>query len=175
MQDSLDQVSNWCDNNHMVISPIKTKSMTVATRQKHQLSPLPFDLVLNGAKIDQVSEHRLLGITIDNKFRWDSHNNNECKTVLRRVFLLSKLRYIVDIDTRKLFFNAHIKPHIDYASVMWDGCSDVLKKRLNSLHKRAVKLILPDTTLITDHVLFGKSDYQISLTHSCLYVYKLCL
>ena len=30
--------------------------------------------------------------------------------------LLSKLRYIVDIDTRTLFFNAHIKPHIDYAS-----------------------------------------------------------
>ena len=41
MQDSLDQVSSWCDNNHMVINPIKTKSMTIATRQKHQLLPLP--------------------------------------------------------------------------------------------------------------------------------------
>ena len=27
MQDSLDQVSNWCDNNHTVINPIKTKSI----------------------------------------------------------------------------------------------------------------------------------------------------
>ena len=142
MQDSLDQVSNWCDNNHMVINTIKSKSMTIATRQKHQLSPVPLDLVLNGAKIDQVSEHRLQ--TIDNKLCWNSHINNVCKTVSRRVFLLSKLRYIVDIDTRKLFFNVHIKPHIDYASVVWDGCSDVLKKRLNSLHRRAVKLILPD-------------------------------
>ena len=106
MQDSLDQVSSWCDNNNMDISPTKTKSMTIATRQKHQLSPLPLDLVLNGVKIYQVSEHRLLGITTDNKLRWDSHINNVCKTVSRRVFLLSKLRYIVDIDTRKLFFNA---------------------------------------------------------------------
>ena len=65
MQDSLDQVSSWCDN-HMVINPIKTKSMTISTIQKHQLSPLPLDLVLNGAKIDLVSEHRL---TIDNKLR----------------------------------------------------------------------------------------------------------
>ena len=73
-----------------------------------------------------------------------------CKTVSRRVFLLSKLRYIVDIDTRKPFFNAHIKPHVDYASVVWDGCSDVLKKRFNSLQRRAVKLILPVTTLTTD-------------------------
>ena len=92
MQDSLDQVSSWCGNNHMVINPIKTKSMTITTRQKHQLSPLPLDLVLNGAKIDQVSEHSLLGITIDNKLRWDSHINNVCKTVSIRVFLLSKLR-----------------------------------------------------------------------------------
>ena len=137
----------------MVINPIKTKSMTIATRQKHQLSPLPLDLVLNGAKIYQVSEHRLLGITIDNKLRWDSHTDNVCKTVSRRVFLLSKLRYIVDINTRKLFFNAHIKPHIDFASVVLDGCSDVLKKKLNSLHRRAVKLIFPDTTLTTDQKL----------------------
>ena len=148
MQDSLDQVSG-CENDHMVISPIKTKSMTIVTRQKHQLSPLQLDLVLNGAKIDQVSEHRLLGITIDNKLRYDSHTNTLCKTVI----LLLKLRYIVDIDTSKLFFNAHIKPHIDYASVVWTGCSDVLKKRLNSLHRRAVKLIFPDTTITTDQKL----------------------
>ena len=140
MQDSLDQVSNWCDNNHMVINPIKTKSMTIATRQKYQLSPLPLDLILKGATIDQVSEHRLLGITIDNKLRWDSHNNNVCETVSRRVFLLSKLRYIVDIDTRKLFFNAHIKPHVDYASVVWDGCSDVLKKEIKFSAQKSCKV-----------------------------------
>ena len=64
-----------------------------------------------------------------------------------------KLRYIVDIDTRKLFFSAHIKPHIDYASIVGYGCSDALKKRLNSLYRRAVNLILPDTTLTTDRKL----------------------
>ena len=51
----------------MVINSIKTKTTTMAARQKHQLSPLTFDLVLRGTKIDQVSEHRLLGVTIDNK------------------------------------------------------------------------------------------------------------
>ena len=39
MQDRLDQVSSWCDNNHMVINPIKNKLITIATRQKNQLSP----------------------------------------------------------------------------------------------------------------------------------------
>ena len=80
MQDSLYQVSNWCDNNQKVINPIKTKSVTIATRQKHHLSPLPLDFVLSGTITGQVSERRLLGITID-KLRWDSHANNVYETV----------------------------------------------------------------------------------------------
>ena len=40
-------------------------------------------------------------------------------------FLLSQLQYMINSDTRQLFYNAHIKPHIDYASVVWDGCGEV--------------------------------------------------
>ena len=43
-----------------------------------------------------------------------------------------------------------IKPHIDYASVVWDGCGEVYFKKLNSLHRRAGKLILPDPSLSTE-------------------------
>ena len=49
----------WCDNNSMVINPKKTHSMTIATRQKHQLLPLSLDLLLYGVKVEQVAEHRL--------------------------------------------------------------------------------------------------------------------
>ena len=61
---------------------------------------------------------------------------------------------------RKLCFNSrrrnlyslslslsHIKPHIDYASVVWDGCGEVHFKKQNSLHRRAGKLIFPDPSL----------------------------
>ena len=39
--------------------------------------------------------------------------------------LLSQLQHIINIDARKIFDNAHIKPHIDYASVVCDGCGEV--------------------------------------------------
>ena len=63
------------------------------------------------------------------------------------------VKYVVDIDTLKLVFNAHIKSHTDYASVVWGGCSDTLKNRLNSLLRRAGKLIFPDKNLTTDQKL----------------------
>ena len=68
----------------------------------------------------------------------------------QQLFLLSHLQHIISIDTRKLFYNAHIKPHIDYASVVWDGCGEVHFKKLNSLHRRAGKLILSDPSLSTE-------------------------
>ena len=56
----------------------------------------------------------------------------------------------VSTDCRKMFFKAHILAHINYASTVWSSASEVhLKKKLNSLHRRAAKLILPDRSLST--------------------------
>ena len=50
---------------------------------------------------------------------------------------------IININTRKIFYNADIKLHIDYVSAVWDGCS-------NSLHQRAGKWLVPDPSLSTE-------------------------
>ena len=39
--------------------------MVIATRQKHQLSPLQLKLTLEKIDIEQVHEHRVLSVTID--------------------------------------------------------------------------------------------------------------
>ena len=118
IEHTLQESSCWWDNNSMVINPKKTHSMTIATRQKHQLLPLSLDLLLHRVKVKQVAEHRLFGIIIDNELRWDTHIDTLCKTLSKRVFLLSKLKYIVDSDALKLFFSAHIKSYTDDASVV---------------------------------------------------------
>ena len=79
-------------------------------------------------------------------------------------FLISSINCIVNIDTRKLFYNAHRKPHIDYASVVWDGCGEVHLNKLNSLHRRAGKLILPDPSLSTEQKMSALEILNSSLT-----------
>ena len=68
----------------------------------------------------------------------------------RNLRLLSQLKHFVDISTRKLFYHAHISPHLTYASTVWDGCIEILFQKLNSVHRRAAKLMMPDLSLITD-------------------------
>ena len=127
----------------MVLNPTKTHSMLIATRQKHQLNPLQISLSIDQSPVKQVSKHRILGVIIDDQLRWDAHVNNLTKRISQKVFLLSKLRYLVDLSSCKLFFNCHVRSHIDYASVIWDGCSLAISRNLASLHRRCAKFLLP--------------------------------
>ena len=54
------------------------------------------------------------------------------------------------MNTRKIFYNAHIKLHIDYVSTVWDGCSEEHLKKYLTLHRRAGELILPDPSVSTE-------------------------
>ena len=96
LQQSLHDVSAWCCKNRMALNPTKTKCMLMATRQKHQKKKqLPLNLKFETTPIEQVSKHRLLGVTVDEQLKWQMHINNICRTVSRNIFLLSKLSQIV--------------------------------------------------------------------------------
>ena len=77
---------------------------------------------------------------------------NFCKSMSKNC-LFSLSCYISSTSiSLKILYNAHIIPHINYASVVWDGCSEVHFKKIikKSLHRRAGKLILPDPSLSTE-------------------------
>ena len=122
--------------------------MLLATRQKHQLRP--FHLNLKDSHIEQVHEHRHLGVIIDDEFSWRPHIIGTYKTVSKNLYLLSQLIYFVDTFKSKLFYHVHISSHLTYASTVWDGCSDILFNEPNSLHRRAAKLMISDSSLSTD-------------------------
>ena len=63
LQKSINEVSDWCSKNALVLHPAKTESVLLATRQKQQLRPL--NLSLKADHIEQVQEHRHLDVTID--------------------------------------------------------------------------------------------------------------
>ena len=149
LQQGLTNVSKWCSKNKMIINPSKTKCMLVTTRQKHQLNPPPLNLCFENSPIQQVNKHKLLGVIIDEQLSWKPHMNKICNTISRSIFMLSKLKPILDQKTRLLCFNAYIRSHIDYASTVWDGCGDIHMKKLNSLYKRALKQVLPESSFTT--------------------------
>ena len=82
----------------------------------------------------------LVGITRDNNIvgthiliMYAKQYREESSFFLLFFFFLggggSKIRHTADINTRKSFFDAHIKPHIDYASVVFGTDVATFSKR----------------------------------------------
>ena len=134
----------------MVIHPNKTKAMVITTRQKHQLVNPKLTLSIGNTIIEQIKDHKMLGIYLDSEFNWHTQINNLTKKISRNVFLLSKLRKFVDTEHLKLFFDAHIMSHFNYSSTIWDGCCNDIFININRLHRRAVRLISPLQNVSTE-------------------------
>ena len=99
--------------------------MVVAARQNHQLKPLILQLTLGTDIVEQVREHRILGVSLDEELKWQSHIENICKQLARNLFLLGQLKPCVSTDCRKMFFKAHILAHMNHTFTVWSSASDV--------------------------------------------------
>ena len=130
----------------MSLNPSKTNYMILTTRQKRQiLSSPPVQLLFGNKQLHEVSEHKLLGVIIDNNLTWGPHIRYLCKSLAKRVYQSAKIKTLLTFHARKTFFKAHIQSRIDYASTLWDSASESLLKPLKSLHRRAVMIILLKT------------------------------
>ena len=126
LQKSINEVSDGCSKNAMVLQPAKRKSMLLATRQKQQLRPL--NLSLKADHIEQVHKHRHFGVIIDDEFSGRAVTRYICMqgSAKKTFFLLPQLKHFVDTSKRKLFDHAHISSRLTYASTVWDGWSDIV-------------------------------------------------
>ena len=94
--------------------------------------------MLNSQVIEQVSEHRHLGVIPDDQLKWQAHINSITNAVAKNVYLLSRLRHFCNSETCNTFFTLTLCPELIMSNV-WDGCSDVHIKKYKAVHKRAVK------------------------------------
>ena len=143
LQITIDRVIDWTQINHMSLNVTKTKCMYVSSRQKRQKMKNHFKpLFIANNQIEEVHSHKILGVVIDRNLSWADHIAYLIKRLSSKIFQLAKIKNFLDVHSRKLFFNAHILPIIDYASTLWDSCSQTNLKLMNRLYKRAIKLVL---------------------------------
>ena len=85
---------------------------------------------------------KVLGIYVDDNLTWNNHFNFLSKKLSSYMWLLSKIRTYLSIDHRVLFYNAYIKPHLDYCSLIWSNTSNLNINKSTKLQRRSCKLIL---------------------------------
>ncbi len=83
---------NWFNDNFMQANPEKFQLMFLKKYTSKEI--VPKFIEIHGTEI------KLLGITIDEKLRFDTHVNNSCKKAARQINVMYRFKGIFDLKER---------------------------------------------------------------------------
>jgi len=118
LNEDLTQIYNWANQWLVTFSQSKTKSMTLSNKQANS-EPLKF----NNVQLEEVSEHKHLGLTFSNKLSWSAHINNIISDVSKMSDVMKRLKYDLDRHNLDKIYKTFVRLKLEYASHIWDNCS----------------------------------------------------
>ena len=141
LQKYLNDLSRWCDEWGLTISPSKT-FMQMYTRKRIS-SPI---LRINQNVIQYKREIRLLGLIFDSPLlSWKAHIEDTRINCIKRMNCLKSLastNYGASFKMLRLFHISYIRAKADYGSIMFAGANPGLLRKLETLQNSCIRLII---------------------------------
>ena len=75
--------------------------LVTGKRLAKKMEQSTLQLHVNSTALEQVSSHKLLGVTVDSQ-----HVEKLCRKLSNRITVLRKIRRFLPLDQRKLYYNA---------------------------------------------------------------------
>ena len=76
----------------------------------------------NSENLNQVDNHKYLGVAISSNGNWAEHINNICQKATKQIFVLRKLKFTLNRNNSNKIYVTYILPLLEYACELWDGC-----------------------------------------------------
>ena len=86
-QNHLGKIEQWTEQNQMALNKQKSKFMLFNFTKKHQFSTR---LVLDDSPLEEISECKLLGVTIENNLSFKKNTQSLIKKAYKRMIILEK-------------------------------------------------------------------------------------
>ena len=154
LNNELTHVSDWVKLNCLVIYEGKTKCMLICNTQKRiKLPKKELNDMLNGSNLINVDKQMLLGVTIDNNLRFDSHVASICKKLSRHINLFLQIRNCLTFNCKIIYYNSYILPCLDYCLTTWGYSNKSNLDKLFRFQNRIGRLILNDFDCLQMHCL----------------------
>ncbi len=121
----------------VTFNPNKTEAMLFTLRTTVQ----SLSLMLDGTEISFVENHRHLGLTLSNNGKWHDHINNIISSSSKILGIMRKLKFQLSRTSLNQIYISYMRPILEYASVVWDGCSDYEKSALEKYRMKLLELL----------------------------------
>ena len=136
VNNDLQKISSWSRKWLITFNPDKTNVLFIS----NILDNADLNLLFDDKRLFPVSEHRHLGVTLSDDCKWSSHIDSVYQSCMKKIRVLRKLKYILNRQTLLKIYKCFILPVLEYASEVWDGCSQSDKHRLEGLQLEAARI-----------------------------------
>ena len=142
LQQSLNRLGRWCDENGFKFSPTKTMCVHFCQLRKLHLDP---ELYLNGTQIPIIGEAKFLGLLFDSKLSFIPHITSlksRCTKSLDLIKVLSNTTWGADRKVLLRLYRALIRSKLDYGCIVYGSARPSYIKRLDTVHNQGLRLCL---------------------------------
>ena len=142
MQDGLDRLSKYAEENQMMINQSKTNVILFNSRKHDDFMP---ELTLASQDyLEVVEEIKLLGLVIRSDLSWSSNTDNMCKKAYTRMWILRRLKNIgADKDELLDVYRQQIMSVLEFAAPVWTpGITQHQIHQIERVQKTALFVIL---------------------------------
>ena len=105
------------------------------------MPPCQLNIKINGNQIAQVTRHRHLGVTFNERLSWKDHVHDVIKKSAKKIGLLRRLGRQLSSTVVRDLYSFSIRPGIEYSSIVWSGLSSSDAARLEQFNRSAARLI----------------------------------
>ena len=106
---------------------------------------------INGSKIKQVDRKNYLGLTLDERLKWDKQVHEMCEKISSAISGI-KLARVLPIDALKKLYNSLVESRLRYCCTVWGNCGKMLKHKLQSMQYRAARVVCKTAPETNDEV-----------------------
>ena len=143
IQHAVSEIEEWSESNLFRLNENKCKELRIDFAKNR--NPFP-PIKINGKPLQVVEEVKLLGLTIANNLKWNSHVNNIVAKSSKRIYLLVQLkRAKVAIQDILQFYTVCIRPILEYASTVFHySLPKYLSDEIERVQKRVLRIVYPN-------------------------------
>ena len=135
INEEIDKVCKWLNNNKLSLNATKTKFMIFHNLNK-KIAIIP-SIKVNDINIERVKDFNFLGITLDQNLNWSSHINKISIKISRAIGIMVRIKRYLPTYILKTLYYSLIFPHLSYGNIIWYTHNSPLFK----LQKKAVRII----------------------------------
>ena len=135
IQSDLSNLLTWSNKWLMRFHPQKCTVLRLGR------DPLLFDYSLDGTSLKVKASEKDLGVTIDNKLKFDIHIANITNKANKMTGLLWRTFEYIDAQMFTALYKTMIRPHLEYAVSVWSPPSWKLADMIEKVQRRATKRV----------------------------------